>query len=62
MEYRERNAQYYWMIEAMGLRHVSIWDFRFVIFFRPRCHAKHRFKSVELHLYPIVETKIALVR
>ncbi|KAF9246406.1 tRNA synthetases class I, catalytic domain-containing protein [Melanogaster broomeanus] len=27
MEYRERNAQYYWMIEALGLRRVSIWDF-----------------------------------
>ncbi|KAH0830682.1 putative glutamate-tRNA ligase [Lanmaoa asiatica] len=27
MEYRERNAQYYWMIEALGLRPVSIWDF-----------------------------------
>ncbi|KIK83218.1 hypothetical protein PAXRUDRAFT_832105 [Paxillus rubicundulus Ve08.2h10] len=27
MEYRERNAQYYWMIEALGLRPVNIWDF-----------------------------------
>jgi len=27
MEYRERNAQYFWMIEALGLRPVYIWDF-----------------------------------
>ncbi|KAG9318600.1 glutamate-tRNA ligase [Chiua virens] len=27
MEYRERNAQYYWMIEALDLRPVLIWDF-----------------------------------
>ncbi|KIY43661.1 glutamyl-tRNA synthetase [Fistulina hepatica ATCC 64428] len=26
-EYRDRNAQYYWMIEALGLRPVRIWDF-----------------------------------
>ncbi|PPR01475.1 hypothetical protein CVT26_015098 [Gymnopilus dilepis] len=26
-EYRDRNAQYYWMIEAAGLRKVHIWDF-----------------------------------
>ena len=26
-EYRDRNAQYYWMIEALGLRPVFIWDF-----------------------------------
>ena len=29
-EYRDRNAQYYWMIEAAGLRKVHIWDFRSV--------------------------------
>ncbi|KAN0077172.1 tRNA synthetases class I (E and Q), catalytic domain containing protein [Tylopilus felleus] len=27
MEYRERNVQYYWMMEALGLRPVAIWDF-----------------------------------
>ena len=27
-EYRDRNAQYYWMIEALSLRPVHIWDFR----------------------------------
>ncbi|KAF9227790.1 glutamyl-tRNA synthetase, partial [Gyrodon lividus] len=27
MEYRERNAQYFWMIEALGVRPVHIWDF-----------------------------------
>ncbi|KAN0085330.1 tRNA synthetases class I (E and Q), catalytic domain containing protein [Elaphomyces granulatus] len=26
-EYRDRNAQYHWMQEAMGLRKVEIWDF-----------------------------------
>ncbi|KAI0934689.1 hypothetical protein AcV5_006451 [Taiwanofungus camphoratus] len=26
-EYRDRNPQYYWMIEALGLRLVHIWDF-----------------------------------
>ncbi|OBZ65709.1 putative glutamate--tRNA ligase, cytoplasmic [Grifola frondosa] len=26
-EYRDRNPQYYWMIEALGLRRVNIWDF-----------------------------------
>lgn len=26
-EYRERNAQYYWMIDALGLRPVNIWDY-----------------------------------
>ena len=28
-EYRDRNPQYYWMIEALGLRSVRIWDFRY---------------------------------
>lgn len=28
-EYRDRNPQYYWMIEALGLRPVRIWDFRY---------------------------------
>ncbi|KAG9301564.1 hypothetical protein G9A89_003199 [Geosiphon pyriformis] len=26
-EYRDRNAQYYWFLEALGLRKVHIWDF-----------------------------------
>ncbi|KAH9833055.1 glutamate-tRNA ligase [Rhodofomes roseus] len=26
-EYRDRNPQYFWMIEALGLRPVRIWDF-----------------------------------
>ncbi|TFK76268.1 glutamate-tRNA ligase [Pluteus cervinus] len=26
-EYRDRNPQYWWMIEALGLRKVNIWDF-----------------------------------
>ncbi|KAJ7760428.1 glutamyl-tRNA synthetase [Mycena metata] len=26
-EYRDRNPQYHWMIEALGLRRVEIWDF-----------------------------------
>ena len=28
-EYRDRNPQYYWMIEALGIRPVRIWDFRY---------------------------------
>ena len=27
-EYRDRNPQYQWMINALGLRVVHIWDFR----------------------------------
>ncbi|THH29089.1 hypothetical protein EUX98_g5103 [Antrodiella citrinella] len=26
-EYRDRNPQYFWMIDALGLRSVNIWDF-----------------------------------
>ena len=26
-EYHDRNAQYYWFIDAMGLRKPHIWDF-----------------------------------
>ena len=26
-EYRDRNPQYHWMIEALGIRPVNIWDF-----------------------------------
>ncbi|KAI8365788.1 tRNA synthetases class I, catalytic domain-containing protein [Blakeslea trispora] len=26
-EYRDRNVQFHWMIEALGLRKVNIWDF-----------------------------------
>lgn len=26
-EYRDRNAQYYWMLEALGVRPVHVWDF-----------------------------------
>ncbi|KAL0581100.1 glutamate--tRNA ligase [Marasmius crinis-equi] len=26
-EYRDRNPQYWWMIDALGLRKVNIWDF-----------------------------------
>ncbi|GAA5955820.1 hypothetical protein JCM3765_001862 [Sporobolomyces pararoseus] len=26
-EYRDRNPQYYWMLEALGLRRVEVWDF-----------------------------------
>lgn len=33
MEYRERNAQYYWMMESLSLRPVLIWDFRSGNFF-----------------------------
>lgn len=26
-EYRERDAQFHWFIEALGIRHVNIWDY-----------------------------------
>lgn len=26
-EYRDRNPQYFWMLEALGLRKVEVWDF-----------------------------------
>ena len=29
-EYRDRNPLYNWMMEAAGVRKVSIWDFRYV--------------------------------
>lgn len=29
-EYRDRNPQYQWMIDALELRKVNIWDFRYV--------------------------------
>jgi glutamyl-tRNA synthetase len=31
-EYRERNAQYQWMIKALDMRGVDIWDFRSIPF------------------------------
>lgn len=34
IEYRDRNAQYEWMLEALGLRKVHIWDFARVNFVR----------------------------
>jgi glutamyl-tRNA synthetase len=27
-EYRDRNPQYQWMIDSLGIRPVNIWDFR----------------------------------
>jgi len=29
-EYRDRNPQYQWMIEALNIRPVNIWDFRWI--------------------------------
>ncbi|KAL7270943.1 glutamate--tRNA ligase [Rhizina undulata] len=34
IEYRDRNPQYWWMIEAAGLRKVHIWDFARLNFIR----------------------------
>lgn len=34
IEYRDRNAQYEWMLNALHLRHVDIWDFSRVNFVR----------------------------
>ena len=33
-EYRDRDPQYWWMIDALGLRKVKIWDFRFAHWFK----------------------------
>ena len=27
IEYHDRNAMYYWVLEKLGLRHVEIWDY-----------------------------------
>ena len=29
IEYRDRNPQYSWMIDALGIRKVNVWDFRY---------------------------------
>lgn len=34
MEYRDRNPQYQWMLDALGLRKVHIWDFSRLNFVR----------------------------
>ncbi|KAJ8102631.1 tRNA synthetases class I, catalytic domain-containing protein [Lipomyces tetrasporus] len=34
IEYRDRNAQYEWMLKALGLRKVYIWDFSRINFIR----------------------------
>ena len=31
-EYRDRNPQYEWMIDALELRKVNIWDFRYAVY------------------------------
>jgi glutamyl/glutaminyl-tRNA synthetase len=28
-EYRDRNPQYQWMIDSLGIRKVNVWDFRY---------------------------------
>jgi len=66
-EYRDRNPQYKWMIDALGLRNVGIWDFRFA--FPARRHIDCRFdiayillQSRKFHIHAIVQTKATLVR
>lgn len=34
IEYRDRNPQYWWMIDALGLRKVHVWDFARLNFIR----------------------------
>lgn len=44
-EYRDRNPQYYWMIEALSLRPVFIWDFRYNAFCQIQ---KHTYLTITL--------------
>ena len=32
-EYNDRNSQYFWMLEALGLKKIVIWDYRCVLSF-----------------------------
>lgn len=66
-EYRDRNPQYKWMIDALGLRNVGVWDFRFA--FPARRHIGCTFdiayillQSRKFHIHAIVQTKATLVR
>jgi glutamyl-tRNA synthetase len=61
-EYRDRNPQYHWMIEALGLRPVRIWDFRCISFHYSFCNEYlSKAKPSQLHLYFVVKKEAALV-
>lgn len=47
-EYRDRNAQYYWMQEAMGVRKVDIWDFSRLNFVKTVLSKRKLTKLVEI--------------
>ncbi len=61
-EYRDRNPQYYWMLEALGLRKVEVWDFRYQnIEICAQRLLTSLIQPTEFHLYPPLKTKIAHV-
>lgn len=47
IEYRDRNPQYYWMLEALNLRKVHIWDFARMNFIRTLLSKRKLTKFVE---------------
>ena len=56
-EYRDRNPQYQWMIEALQIRPVNIWDFRCLIIpstLLATCSVNPPLQSPQLYLYPFV--------
>ncbi|KAL1970822.1 hypothetical protein VTN77DRAFT_2656 [Rasamsonia byssochlamydoides] len=47
IEYRDRNPQYQWMLDALKLRHVQIWDFARMNFIRTLLSKRKLTKLVE---------------
>ncbi|KAJ5381481.1 glutamate--tRNA ligase cytoplasmic [Penicillium cataractarum] len=47
IEYRDRNPQYQWMLDALKLRHVQVWDFARMNFIRTLLSKRKLTKLVE---------------
>lgn len=63
IEYRDRNAQYNWMIDALGIRKVDVWDFRWGNSpWLPLYGYSEAMQSPKLRLHPSIETEASLVR
>lgn len=60
-EYRDRNAQYLWMMEAAGCRKVHIWDFRYISEPNFDKILTGSLQPVELHLHTALKKKASLV-